>query len=184
MWRRWLSILGRIKFKMVEDGEGSRIRRREQIRQEMQEVRRLSDAVVETTERLGRVEALQALSAFQAELMRDLAEKLALLQENLQAEPLTSADLPPALRQRYVGRTGQYRLFVFPSENIWEFHPLARFVADLQAVDPDALGTPMMNFAYLSAINEAYSKAGLYAFVGIASWPSSPFASCAPPSWP
>jgi uncharacterized protein len=161
-------ILGRIAFKMAAEGEGTQDAEAAPIHQEMQDVRRLSDAVVEATERLGREEALQALSAFQAELRRDLAEKLALLQENLRAEPLTIADLPPTLRQRYVGKTGHYRLFVFPTENIWEFQPLARFVADLQSVDPDALGTPVMNFAYLSAIIAGYTKAGLYAFVGVA----------------
>ena len=35
-------------------------------------------------------------------------------------------------------------------------------------MDPDALGTPVMNFAYLSAITAGYTKAGLYAFVGVA----------------
>jgi uncharacterized protein len=161
-------ILGRITFKMAQEGEGTQDAGGEQLHQEMQEVRRLSGAVLDAMERLGRVEALQALSAFQAELTRDLAEKLALLQDNLRAEPLTSADLPPALRQRYVGRTGHYRLFVFPTENIWEFDALARFVADLQSVDSDALGTPVMNFAYLSAIVAGYTKAGLYALVGVA----------------
>jgi hypothetical protein len=102
---------------------------------------------------------------FIEELLRDLGEKWTILQENVRAEPLTIADLPPQLRRRYVGRTGQYRLFVFPSENIWEFQPLARFVADLQSVDPDALGTPVMHFAYLSTIIDGYKKAGLCAFV-------------------
>jgi hypothetical protein len=78
------------------------------------------------------------------------------------------ADLPPELDQRYIGRTGQYRLFVFPTENIWEFEPVARFVTDLQSVDPDALGTLVKHFAYLSTIIEGYQKAGLYAYVGVA----------------
>jgi hypothetical protein len=158
-------ILGRIKFKMVEDGEGTQDSEGAQIRQEMQEARRLIDHFVATMERLGRVEALRALSAFQAKLMQDLGEKLNLLQENLRAKLLTIADLPPELDQRYIGRTGKYRLFVFPAENIWEFQPLARFVADLRSVDADALGTPVMHFAYLSTIIDGYKKAGLYALV-------------------
>lgn len=162
------AILGRIKFKMAEDDEGTQDAEAVKIRQEMREVRRLIDRVIEAMDRLGRVESLQALSAFQAELLRDLGEKLALLQENLQGEPLTIADLPLALRQRYLGRTGQYRLFVFPVENVWELDALSRFVADLQSVDPDALGSPVMNFAYLSTIIDGYKKAGVYAFVGVA----------------
>lgn len=167
-WEALYAILGRIKFKMAEDDAGTQDAEGVKIRQEMQEVRRLIDQVIETTARLGRVEAQQALSAFQAELLRDLGEKWALLQENLRAELLTIADLPPALRQRYVGRTGTYRLFVFPVENVWELDALGRFVADLQSVDSDALGSPVMNFAYLSTIIDGYKQAGLYAFVGVA----------------
>jgi len=162
------TILGRIKFKMAEEGEAPQDAEGAQIRREMQEVRRRIEQFVAATERLGKVEIRQVLSAFQAELLRDLAEKLTILQENARAEPLTIADLPPELRQRYVGRTGKYRLFVFPTENIWEFDALARFVADLQSVDPDALGSPVMNFAYLKTIIDGYKKAGLYAFVGAA----------------
>lgn len=161
-------ILGRVKFKMAEEDEAAQDVEAESIRQEMQEGRRLIDQVIAAMERLGRVETRQVLLAFRAELLQDLAETLAILQENVRAEPLTIADLPPALHQRYVGRTGQYRLFVFPTENIWEFDALARFVADLQAGDPDAPGTPVMNFTYLSTIIDGYKKAGIYAMAGVA----------------
>lgn len=153
------SVLEGIKFKMVEDSGAP---------PEMREVRRLIERFLETTGRMSETDVRQALSGFQEELGRDLEEKLAILKGNLQAEPMTIADLPPELRTRYVGKTGKYRLFVFPSEDVWEFHPLARFVADLTSVDPDALGAPVTNFAYLRATKEGYEKAGLYAFLGVA----------------
>jgi uncharacterized protein len=133
----------------------------------MHEVRRLIDQFVGMTERMGDAVALQALAAFQEVLFRDLEEKLAVLQANLRAEPLTLTDLPPALRTRYMGKSGKFRLFVFAAQDIWEFHPLAQFVADLKAVDPQTLGAPIMNFEYLRGMKEAYERAGLYAFLGI-----------------
>jgi uncharacterized membrane protein YdfJ with MMPL/SSD domain len=99
--------------------------------------------------------------------LRDLGEKLALLQANVQAEPVTPADLPPELRARYLGAHGRYRIIVYPADNAWEFQPLTRFVRDVRAVDPDVLGTPIMNFEFIHGIEEAYEQAGLYAFVGI-----------------
>jgi hopanoid biosynthesis associated RND transporter like protein HpnN len=158
--------LGRIQFKMVEE-EGTWEAQDEVLQQQMRRVRRLIDQFVGMTERMGNAAALQALSGFQEELFRDLGEKLAVLQANLKAEPVTLTDLPPALRTRYIGKTGKFRLFAFPAQDIWEFHPLARFVADLKTVDPEALGTPVMNFEYLRSMKEAYEQAGLYAFLGI-----------------
>jgi predicted RND superfamily exporter protein len=162
------AILERIKFKMVEEGEAPQDGEEGRIRQEMLEVRRLIDQFVETTTQRRPAEIHQALSAFQEALGRDLEEKLVLLQGSLWAEPVTLADLPPELRARYVGKTGAYRLFVYPSQDVWEFPPLAQFVADLRSVDADALGTPVMHFEFIRGITEAYQAAGLYAFLGIA----------------
>jgi uncharacterized protein len=161
------SILERIKFKMGDEGEAAREEEDGGIRQQMHEVRRLIDQFVETTTQRGPAEVRQALSAFQGELGRDLVEQLALLQESLQAEPVTLADLPPELHARYIGKSGTYRLFVYPAEDVWEFPPLAQFVAGLRSVDADALGTPVMHFEFIRGITEAYQQAGLYAFLGI-----------------
>jgi uncharacterized protein len=159
------STLGRIGLKMA-DNEGGQASLEDATHQQMREVRGLMTQFDETTARMGEAAARQALSGFQAELMQDLGAKLALLQANLQAEPVTAADLPPELRARYMGAHGKYRIIAYPSENVWEFQPLTRFVRDVRSVDPDVLGTPVMNFEFIRGIQEAYEQAGLYAFVG------------------
>jgi len=161
------TILRRIQFKMAEDGEAAGELQDGTLGQEMHDVRRLITQFHEMTERMGQTAALQALSTFQEELRRDLAEQVTLLQANLQAEPVTIHDLPSELQARYVGKTGRYRLFVYPAEDIWEFTPLTRFVDEIRSVDPDVLGTPIGNFEYTRGIKEAYERAGLYAFLGI-----------------
>jgi uncharacterized protein len=161
------TILGRLQFKMVEDGEAAGELRDGTLRQEMHDIRRLISHFHETTERVGQAAAVQALGTFQEQLGRDLAAQVSLLQANLRAEPVTIQDLPPELQARYVGKTGRYRLFVYPAEDIWEFQPLARFVDEIRAVDPDVLGTPIGNFEYTRGMKEAYEQAGLYAFLGI-----------------
>src|SRR5262249_46172512 len=131
------------------------------------DVRRLITQFHETTERLGQTAAGQALSSFQEELGRDLVEQVTLLQANLQAEPVTIHDLPSELQARYVGKTGRYRLFIYPAEDIWAFPSLTRFVDQIRSVDPDVLGTPIGNFEYTRGMKEAYEQAGLYALLGI-----------------
>jgi len=160
------SILGRIGFKMADNEEGQ-ASQEDATRRQMHEVGRLITQFDETTARMGDAESRQALSAFQAELIQDLREKLDLLQANLQAEPVTAADLPPELRARYIGAHGEYRIIVYPSENAWEFQPLTRFIKDVRSVDPDVLGTPVMNFELIRGMKEAYEQAGLYAFVSM-----------------
>lgn len=108
-----------------------------------------------------------ALFAFQEELFRDLPEQLGLLQDSAGAEPVTVDDLPQELRARYVGRTSQYRLFVFPAGNVWNFAPLARFVEEVRSVDPDTHGTPIRTFEYLRAMKEGYQSAAVYALIGV-----------------
>ena len=108
----------------------------EQFGAERREVRRLIGTVIEATERMRPVEVQQALTTYQEELVGDLRTKLGLLQKNLAATPLTVDDLPSELRARYVGKTGQYRLFVYPAGDIWEFESLGRFARAVQSSRP------------------------------------------------
>jgi predicted RND superfamily exporter protein len=76
-------------------------------------------------------------------------------------------DLPSELRARYVGRTGQYRLFVYPAADIWQFESLGRFARAVRSVDPDAHGTPVTIFEFLRQMTEGYQAGALYAVTGV-----------------
>ena len=159
------SALERIRFKMVEGEAPAPGSAEDAFRRDRREARALIDAIVT---RLGSPAARDALSRFQAELFRELTEMVQTLKRQPDSEPVTIADLPPELRARYVGRTGQQRLFVYPTENVWEFEPLSRFVADVRAVSPDARGTTTTTWAYLRALQDGYTRAALYAAAGVA----------------
>jgi uncharacterized protein len=135
--------------------------------QELREVQGLIAQFLRRTQEMSPAEVQLALSTYQRELHGDLVDKLTILQRNLEAEPVTIGDLPPELRARYVGRNGKFRLFVLPAENVWEPQALAKFVRDLQAVDPDAIGAPVTNFEYMDSIKAGYRKASVYAMGGI-----------------
>ena len=160
--------LERIGFKMVDGDPASPGSAEERSRQERREVRALIEQFLEASGQRDAPAVREALGAFQAELFRDLAGLLRTLKRQPDSEPMTIQDLPSELRARYVGRTGQYRLFVYPSENVWEFEPLTRFVADLQSVTPDAHGTTVTTFEYLRVIGHGYTRAALYAAAGAA----------------
>jgi predicted RND superfamily exporter protein len=134
---------------------------------QLHEVRQLIATFLQRVQLMDHAEVQRALTVFQSELLADLEGKLATFRQNLSDETVTPDDLPPELRARYLGKSGKFRLFVFPREDIWEHQALARFVTDLTAVDADAIGAPVTNFAYIKAITEGYEKAGLLALIGI-----------------
>jgi uncharacterized protein len=161
------TTLERLSAKLEEGDDAPQASIEEALRQDLHETQRLIAQFLQRTQEMLPAEVQAALSTFQQELRGDLTDKLAILQRNLEAQPVVIQDLPQALQTRYVGKTGKFRLFVFPTEDIWEPQPLARFVRDLQAVDADALGAPVTNFEYMETIKEGYTKASLYAISGI-----------------
>jgi hypothetical protein len=162
------SALERIRFKMIDGDPAAPGSVEEASRRDRREARALIDRSLAAAARVGPAAASDALAAFQAELFRDLADTVRTLRRQPDSEPVTIADLPPEIRARYVGRTGQQRLFVYPAEDVWEFEPLTRFVADVRAVTPDARGTTTSTWAYLRALRDGYTRAALYAAAGVA----------------
>lgn len=82
-------------------------------------------------------------------------------------EPLSSADLPSELTSRFISPQGKWLLQIYPTEQVWEFAPLSKFVSDLRSVDPDVTGTPLQNFEASRQIKSSYETAATYAFVVI-----------------
>jgi uncharacterized protein len=161
------ATLQRLNAKLEADDTAAQTAAEEAFRQDLREVQLLIEQFLQRSQQMPQGDMQQALLTFQQALRSDLGDKLAILQRNLEAEPLTIQDLPHELQSRYVGKTGKFRLFVFPAENVWEPQPLARFVRDLQTVDADALGAPVTNFEYMESIKEGYNKASVYAMGGI-----------------
>ncbi|HSF30381.1 MAG TPA: MMPL family transporter [Candidatus Tectomicrobia bacterium] len=161
------ATLQRLNAKLEADDTVAQTAAEEVSRQDLRELQQLIELFLHRTWQMPAAETQAALVAFQRALRSDLTDKLATLRRNLEAEPLRIQDLPHELQTRYVGKTGKFRLFVFPAENVWEPQPLARFVRDLQTVDADALGAPVTNFEYMETIKAGYHKASIYAMGGI-----------------
>jgi len=112
--------------------------------------------------------ASQALDAFQRSLMADFTVKLALLKQNIRpAGPIVLNDIPPYLRERFVGKSGRYLLQIFAHENIWEREPMQAFVHRLQEVDPAVTGPPVVAFYSIRNMQQGYVRGGVYAMLTI-----------------
>jgi hypothetical protein len=111
--------------------------------------------------------ARSALETLQRALMADFAAKLALLQRNVNPTPITLADVPEHLRQRFVSESGRFLLQIFARDNIWEREPMQAFVTQLEAIDPNLTGAPVVAYHSIQQIQRAYARGGLYALAVI-----------------
>jgi hypothetical protein len=107
------------------------------------------------------------LRQFEQRLTRDLADDLHRLRDVSTPAPITLADLPSSLRERYVGRSGKWLLRVFARNCLWDYAPLRHFVDQARTVDPEATGKPFGTLEGLRSLKNGFQWAGLYALVAI-----------------
>lgn len=126
------------------------------------------DAFFKTLEKEKDNNALGMLRDFQGGMFAELPDKLKMMKESLEASAVTETDVPQQLMQRFVGKSGKLLLQVAAKKEIFEREPLQEFVTQVKGVFPNATGEPVMVFESLSVLRDAYLKAFIYAFIGIA----------------
>jgi len=73
------------------------------------------------------------------------------------------ADLPQALRNRFIGVQGNYLLQVYPRSNIWDRLPQEAFIREMQSVAPKATGAPVQMYYYPELLKRSYVEAAWWA---------------------
>ena len=134
-------------------------------------LRALRDAIGELRQRTatGKLSPTQSrLSSFQTALFEDIRETFAVLANQDNRSRLRVEDLPEALQNRFIGKTGKHLLQVYPVANVWQRENQRQFVEDLRKVDPNATGTPVQLYEYTTLLKESYEKAAWYALGAIA----------------
>jgi len=111
--------------------------------------------------------ALGMLRDFQGGMLASFPEKIGMFADSLAVTPVTEADIPPRLRNLFVGKSGKYLLQVAPREEIFEREPLKRFLDQVRSVAPRANGEPVMVYESMTIMRDAYLRAFIYAFAAI-----------------
>jgi hypothetical protein len=114
-------------------------------------------------EKLPVTDQVSVLRDFQFAMTSDLLDKLHEARKASNPDPVTVADLPPALASRFLSESGQWLLQVFPKSELWDEEPLAAFIKDVRSVDPEATGTPLQTHEATQAIFRGYLEVGFYA---------------------
>ena len=115
------------------------------------------------------------LGEYQQVLFDDLRVTFQTLQKQDDRAPLRIEDLPPALRDRFVGVTGKFLLQVYPKKNVWQHDNQKEFVKTLRReLDPrdtnlpNITGTPVQLLEYTTLLKNSYITAAWYSLAAIA----------------
>lgn len=107
------------------------------------------------------------LGAFQRAFLSDVQETLSAVRDQDDSGPLRIEDLPSALRNRFIGRTGKHLVQVYPRSNVWDRAAQETFVKELRSVDPNVTGTPVQLYEYTSLLKDSYVEAAWWALGAI-----------------
>jgi len=116
----------------------------------------------------GQETVARKLADYQTALFEDLRETFEALQNQDNRGRLRIEDLPPALRERFVGVTGKHLLQVYPRKSVWQRENQEEFVKELRTIDPNVTGTPVQLLEYTSLLKTSYEYAALYSLGAIA----------------
>ena len=126
--------------------------------------RRLAANLARLTERAD----APLLATLERSLLGGLPERLRRLFSALEpVEPITLDDLPASLVEREVAADGRVRVKVFPSEDLTDNDALRRFIGNLRAVAPDAVGGPISILESGDAVVNAFRQALISAVAAI-----------------
>jgi preprotein translocase subunit SecF len=109
------------------------------------------------------------LAEFQRALFDDIRATFTTLREQDNRDRLRAQDLPPALRHRFISRSGdRYLVQIYPKKDVWQRENQEEFVQALRKVDPDVTGPPVQLYEYTTLLKESYEDAAYYALGAIA----------------
>ena len=109
----------------------------------------------------------EKINQLQRRVIGTLPAELERLRLSLQAHEITLDDLPDELRERYLTSDGRARVQVFSDLDLNRIPELRRFVTQVQALDPRAIGTPIMLKESGDAVIAAFRQASLIAAAAI-----------------
>lgn len=107
------------------------------------------------------------LGAFEDAFFSDLRDTFETLKRSDTRAALGVADLPPSIRNRFIGQTGRLLLQVYPRHDVWERGAQEAFVAEVRRVAPDVTGEPVQLYEYTGLLRSSYERAALYAMAAM-----------------
>jgi hopanoid biosynthesis associated RND transporter like protein HpnN len=132
--------------------------------------RKLRSSLASLFEQLGTAGSAEQntlLRSLEGDLLTTLPAALQNLRTSTEANLFGEQDLPASLSSRWHAQSGEYRLAVYPSEDLNDNDALRRFVRSVQKVAPEVTGAPVVTLEAGEAVVHAFVQAFLLALAGI-----------------
>jgi predicted RND superfamily exporter protein len=101
------------------------------------------------------------------DLLAALPIALRNLQTATEAAPFDEEGLPGSFKHRWRSLAGEYRIAIYPAEDLNDNDSLRGYVHAVQRVVPTATGAPMVSLEAGEAVVEAFGQAFMLALAGI-----------------
>jgi hopanoid biosynthesis associated RND transporter like protein HpnN len=108
-----------------------------------------------------------AFATYEHRMAAGLATALAALKPQLSPRQITEQNLPPILRERFIGKSGLYLVQIYPKGDIWDDAPLKRFAGSLRTIDRDVTGPPLQTYNLATVMRHGYERAALFALIAV-----------------
>jgi hypothetical protein len=111
---------------------------------------------------------IQQLTMFQQALFTDLRDTFETLKNQDDNSRVTVEDLPPALRNMFIGTTGKFLLQIYPKKDVWKRENQKEFIDQVRdKVNPNLTGMPVQLYEYTELLKKSYVQAAWYSLAAI-----------------
>lgn len=127
----------------------------------------LQDILVERDARF-EPDRAEFIDKIQTSLLGTLPPVMDELLTSLNAEAISSENIPTEIKERWLSKEGLYRIQIFPKENLNDLANLQSFIMDVQKVTPNATDLPVMYWESMKAVIGSFQEAIIIALIAIA----------------
>jgi hopanoid biosynthesis associated RND transporter like protein HpnN len=107
------------------------------------------------------------LTLFQQALFNDLRRTFESLKNQDDTSRMEAQDLPPSLRNMFIGITGKYLLQIYPKKDAWVRENQKEFINQLRDIGLDPTGMPVQMYEYTELLKQSYVQASWYSLAAI-----------------
>jgi hypothetical protein len=120
-----------------------------------------------TIEQLPIGDYFHRLSQFQQRAAIELLDHFRQIAAMSDPTPPQTADLPPELTTRFIGRQGHHLLRIYARSEIWDMDALAKFVRQVEHVVPHVTGHPVQTYYASRQMQQSYLQAAVYSLIAV-----------------
>lgn len=107
----------------------------------------------------------QELQVYQDKLQQSVQAGVAQLKKIEIQKWVQMEQLPFEIKKRFVGKEGNYLIYVYPKSSVWSDAALTRFTEEVARVDAQATGTPFLVQEVTRLMEEGYKRSGWLALL-------------------